>query len=627
MTNKVLTGNAAIALGLVENHCRLVAAYPGSPSSEILSHLVELKNQYCRRIYTEWEINEKVAYEIALAASWSGLRSAVVMKQVGLNVAADPLYNSAYTGTKGGFIVISADDPGPYSSQTEQDSRLVAMSAKIPVFDPASPLEAREMIETAFVLSEAYRVPVLLRPVTRLCHAIQDICLNRSVAGESESIQFQFEREPERWTATPKYRYLLHQDLNKKLSKVETEFVNSPFNLIINEDMQAEIGIIAAGVTFNMVDQVLRNIGRKAPILKIGTVFPSPKMILDQFISRHKKVLIFEEPGVCIERQISDLSRVYGRINGIIPGEGEITPDIIYAILKRFLYENDNPIKSVSHVQEMERTIGNMTLPVAYPRLCPGCTHRSVFFALRKEFGSHAIFSGDIGCYTLGTNMHAVDTFLNMGASISMAEGFYRVSRLSDDQRPIIATIGDSTFFHSGIPAVVNAVHSRARFVIIILDNGTTAMSGFQPTCESTTLVNSQHPATAIDCCDIVKGCGVDYVREIDPYDHDLLRETVRDAYQHSKKPDGGIAVVIAKRSCIVRIPADFVKIPVAVDENCDECGYCVKYFECPALDFHAESKKLEINADICVNCGQCIYACDKNHIFPLKSMEASGAR
>lgn len=627
MTTKVLLGNAAIALGLVENQCRLVASYPGSPSSEILSHVIEFKKQYCRTIYTEWEINEKVAYEIALAASWSGLRSAVVMKQVGLNVAADPFYNSAYTGTKGGFIVISADDPGPYSSQTEQDSRLVAMSANIPVFDPASPLEAREMIETAFELSETYRVPVMLRPVTRLCHAIQDICLDRSVAGERESIHFNFKREPERWTATPKYRHLLHQDLNKKLSNVETEFVNSSFNLIINDDMQAETGIIAAGVTFNMVDQVLKNLGSKVPILKIGTVFPSPKMILDRFISRFEKVLIFEEPGVCVERQISDRSRVYGRINGIIPGAGEISPDIIYAVLKRCLNENDNTIKSVSHVQEMEQTIGNMIFPVAYPRLCPGCAHRSVFFALRKEFGSHAIYTGDIGCYTLGTNLHAVDTFLNMGASISMAEGFSRVSRLSDDQRPIIATIGDSTFFHSGIPAVVNAVHNKARFVLIILDNGTTAMSGFQPTCESATLVNSQHPATEIDCCDIVKGCCVDYVREIDPYDHELLRKTLRDAYQHSQKPDGGIAVVIAKRSCIVRMLDDFAKIRVAVDENCDECGHCVTYFECPALNFHAESKKLEINADICVHCGQCIYACDKNHIFPLKRMEVSDAR
>ncbi|HET7375623.1 MAG TPA: indolepyruvate oxidoreductase, partial [Anaerolineae bacterium] len=278
MTTQLLLGNDAIALGLVQNNARVVTAYPGTPSSEILAGVVKFKKRLSRDIYTEWSANEKVAFEIGLAASWSGLRAATTMKQVGLNVAADPLFSAAYTGVVGGFVIVSCDDPGPQSSQTEQDSRLLALTAKVPVFDPSTPAEALAMMRAAFELSEHHRVPVIFRPTTRVCHAVQSVELDGAAPDPLLAEKVSFKKDPQRWAATPAFRLKLHHELVTKLQAIEAEFEASPLNFIheSSETNHQKLGIIAGGVTYQVVLQALTELGIHVPVLKIGTPYPMP---------------------------------------------------------------------------------------------------------------------------------------------------------------------------------------------------------------------------------------------------------------------------------------------------------------------------------------------------------------
>ena len=342
MSAEILLGNQAIALGLVEAGCHVVTAYPGTPSSEILAGVVKYKKRLDRQVYTEWSTNEKVAFEVALAASWAGLRAAVAMKQVGLNVASDPLFSAAYTGVKGGFVVIPADDPGPHSSQTEQDSRLMALNAKAPVFDPASPAEARRMVGQALEFSERRGVPVILRPTTRLCHAVQSMALANEAAVNGDVPKTAFRRDPPRWTATPKFRYRLHVELNQKLKEIEAEFNESPLNYVVQPTTERPssphpVGIIASGVAFHTAQQALVELGVELPILKIGTPYPLPQKLVARFTADCQTVLVLEEPDVCIELQMADRRRVRGRLDGAVPAAGELTPEIVAAVLSEVL--------------------------------------------------------------------------------------------------------------------------------------------------------------------------------------------------------------------------------------------------------------------------------------------------
>ncbi|MFQ5398726.1 MAG: thiamine pyrophosphate-dependent enzyme [Anaerolineae bacterium] len=619
MSVKNLLGNEAIGLGLVEAGCRVVTAYPGTPSSEILAGAVKHKKRLDRQVYTEWSANEKVAFEVALAASWSGLRAAVVMKQVGLNVAADPLFSAAYTGVKGGFLIIPADDPGPHSSQTEQDSRLMALNAKVPVFDPASPAEAREMVNHALAISEQYGIPVILRPTTRLCHAVQSISLPDSPEPDGAVPKVKFRKDPPRWTATPKFRYQLHKELNQKLRDIEAGFEASPLNHVVNEGSSSKVGIIASGVAFHTAVQSLAELGVQVPVLKIGTPYPLPQKPAAALMEQVETVLVLEEPDACIELQLPDRRKVHGRLDGAVPNAGELTPEAVAAVLTHILTAAGFQVAPAPDDAELQALINDLPLPIRRPRLCPGCSHRSVFYALKREFGPRAIYPGDIGCYTLGTNLRAVDTFVDMGASVTMADGFYQASRLVGDKRPIIATIGDSTFLHSGISALINAVHTGARFVLLILDNHTTAMTGFQPTPESDYLADGSNAARKVSILEIVRACGVEYVQETDPYDQESFRTLLRESYDHTQTPDGGVAVLIANRPCVLydRSPIMEHPVPVVVTEECDGCRFCVEAFECPALVLYPERNIVEIDYKICVDCGQCIDACYKGFIVP----------
>jgi len=617
MSVELLLGNEAIALGLVEAGCRVATAYPGTPSSEILAGVVKYKKQLRRTVYAEWSTNEKVAFEVALAASWSGLRAAVAMKQVGLNVASDPLFSSAYTGVVGGFLVIPADDPGPHSSQTEQDSRLMALNAKVPVFDPSTPTEARLMVERAYALSEQLGLPVMLRPTTRLCHALQSMQVAADFGQDPPMPNARFHKDPVHWTATPKLRYRLHGELNEKLRQAEELFESSDLNLVVDGEADRRLGVIASGVAFHTAQEALQGLGVKVPMLKIGTPYPLPRKLVQAFIQRLETVVVLEEPDACIELQIPDRRQVRGRLDGLVPGAGELSPEAVSSVLAEVLGRAGIQVRSTPEDPALQALVDSLNLPARRPRLCPGCSHRSAFFAMKREFGPRAIYPGDIGCYTLGTNLRAVDTFVDMGAAVSMADGLYQAGRLLGEDRPIIATIGDSTFLHSGIPPLINAVHTGARFVLVILDNHTTAMTGFQPTAAAELLADGSAAEQALSIPDMVRACGVGFVQVTDPYDQERFRQVLRQAHAHAQA--SGVAVVIADRPCVLYDPAPILQdpIPVLVTEECDGCRYCLEAFECPALVLSADGSRVDVDRAICVECGQCIDACYKGFILP----------
>lgn len=590
MGREFLLGNEAIALGLVEAGCEVVTAYPGTPSTEVLEGLIRLNRRDGLGLYTEWSVNEKVAFDVAFAAAMVGRRAATVMKQVGLNVASDSLLSAAYTGVVGGLVVVSCDDPGPYSSQTEQDSRLFAIFAKVPVLDPATPREARTLARQAVELSERHRLPVLLRPTIRVCHARQAVDAGPVEPGRRPA---RFVRDPSRWAATPTFRLKLHQELNDKLEAVRREFEAFPGNAV--EEGEGDLGIIACGAAWGVVTDALGEMGAHPPVLKLATAFPAPLGLVGRFLSRCRRVLVLEEPDAAVEIQIPDRRKVLGRFTGDVPGAGELSADLVADLLGRHL---GKPVPAPpSAVASANR-----------PRLCPGCGHRAAFYAIRKAFPS-AIYPSDIGCYTLGINQKAVDTVLDMGASISLATGFWHALGRDGSPPPIVATIGDSTFFHSGQAALLNAHVTGARFILVILDNGVVAMTGFQPTPASG-IRGDGKGAPVADIRRIVEGIGIRFVETIDPFDVPGTRALLKRAGEHARAPDGGVAVVIARRACALQAPP-LPRIPVEIlPDLCNGCDHCLKFCECPGLVKEAGTGKVRIDHAVCNDCGVCIHTC-----------------
>lgn len=578
----------------------MATSYPGTPASEVMSSLAAFKQQAGLNTHLEWSINEKVAFEVGLANSYTGRRSAVIMKQVGLNVAADPLMSAAYTGVVGGFVVVSADDPGPHSSQTEQDSRFFAMLAKIPVLDPSSPEEARAFAPLAFELSEKYEIPVMLRPTTRVCHARQDMELRPF--SESPKLPL-FEKNPPRWAATPKFRLFLHMKLNEKLAAIAQEPAYAP--RLLNPEASSAAGrgvcILASGVALAHTREIMAELDllEKVPLYAIPMPYPLPVSFRENILARYDRVLVIEESYPVIELQFQNREKVFGRTNGVVPTSGELLPEVVELVLRGFLGLPQAP------------TVEAPNVPGRRPTLCAGCPHRAAFFAIKKAFPK-GIYTGDIGCYTLGVNLGVVDTVLCMGASISQAAGFYHAYRSSRSETPpICATIGDSTFFHAGIPALINAVVQGARFTLVILDNSTTAMTGHQPTPALGRNLNGI-AAPAVSIAEIAGACGVRFVREADPYDLKAFTDLLKEAGKHVQDPEGGIAVVISRHPCLMdrTQPVEKPLSKVRVTEKCKGCDFCVKQFECPALRPQGEKEPVFIDETLCSGCGVCIDVC-----------------
>jgi indolepyruvate ferredoxin oxidoreductase alpha subunit len=620
MRQEILLGNGAVALGLLEAGCQVVTSYPGTPSSEILPEVIRLAKSENLNTYTEWSTNEKVALDNAFAASIAGKRAACCMKQVGLNVAADSLMSAAYLGTIGGLVIVSCDDPGPHSSQTEQDTRFMARLAKVPVLDPSNPGEARKMAGLAMDLSEEFRIPVVLRPAIRVCHARQNIAFE---ALKSNQKKGSFEKDPMRWAATPRYRLILHGELNKKLDEIAKRFDSlSLFNFHdLEKGKKYPLGIVSGGVPYAVVRDILSEQGRTdIPVLKLGAPYPLPEVLVQEFMAGCEKVLVLEETDTLIEYLLRDRSKVLGRLTGHAPTEGELIPQVVYRILQKTLKELSLPPLDEEEGPEVEALVKTMQLPMRRPTLCPGCPHRAAFFAIRKS-QPKAIFTSDIGCYTLGLNLGVVDTCLDMGAAITMASGFYHAFAQDGVDKPIVATIGDSTFFHSGTAGLLNAVYNGARFILVILDNLTTAMTGMQPT-PSLGIRADGSEGNAVSIERAVAGCGVDYVEVVDPYDIPKMTEILKKAAEYVKEPQGGIAVIIARHPCIIAYKEGAIpeKKSVEITEACTECNFCIDRFECPAIYHDEELGRTSINQQLCSSCGVCLQICPKGAI-----VEAAG--
>jgi len=612
---RILLGNAAVGRGIVEAGCHVVTSYPGTPSSEILPAVVDFKKELGLNTYIEWSVNEKVAFDNALAASMTGKRAAVAMKQVGLNVASDSLMSSAYTGVIGGLVIVCCDDPGPQSSQTEQDSRFFGMFSKVPVYDPSTPVEAKEMVKEAFELSEAFQVPVLLRPTTRVSHARQAVKLSPVQALDRPA---DFKKDPERWAATPRYRLILHKKLNDTLDQIRERFENADrWNYETGDGGSAALGIITCSMSFAALMDILEEVQLKQPVhvLKIGTPYPLPQKKVAGFIERHEKVLVIEETDAVIEMQIIDKSRILGRMTGHVPQQGELVPDLIYNILADVFKELNLADLEKKQDTVLDELVGEIGLPIRRPTLCAGCPERSAFFAIKKALPK-AIYTSDIGCYTLGINLGAVDTVLDMGAGITLASGFYQAYRQDNKDMPIVATMGDSTFYHSGTTSLLSAVYNNARFILVILDNEITAMTGMQPT-PGIGITADGSPGKKIPLEDLVKGCGIDWIRVIDPYDLEKTVKLLKEAREYTQKSDGGIAVIIARHPCIIRYPKACVENPVKVEvsEDCNGCRYCLDFFECPALQMNKDTERVEIDRKLCVDCGVCLHVCPRGSI------------
>ena len=613
--SEILLGNGAIARGIVESGCHVVTSYPGTPSSEILPEVARFKKELDLPIYVEWSTNEKVAFDVALAASMTGKRSAVAMKQVGLNVAADSLMSSAYMGVIGGMVIITADDPGPHSSQTEQDTRLFALFAKVPVLDPSDPREAKEMIPKAFELSEKHSTPVIVRPAIRVCHAKAEIEF-----GEIEEIERKadFKKDPFRWAATPVHRLTLHKELNRKLNRITRELEErTDLNDSTGPDGKARLGIIASGIPYATAIDILKEKGfaDTIPVLKIGSPFPLPLKMVDEFLSRVVAALVLEETNYTIELQIRSRNKIRGRFTGHVPMEGELIPEKIYSILSKTVAETglSDPFESPgTRLQEIRK---DLELPPRPPTLCPGCPHRAAFFAIRRAFPK-GIYPSDIGCYTLGLNMKAVDTCLDMGGAVTLSGGFVKAYEQDGKEQPVIATIGDSTFYHAGIPGLVNAVYNDARFILVVLDNNIVAMTGMQPTPGSGVRADgSQGKSLPLER--VIEGCGVDWIRIKSPYEIEEFIDLLKKAYDYTRKPDGGVAVVIARHPCVIndRKYLEENQVVVEISEDCDACGVCLRDFECPALILDEAKERVVIDRRICVNCGLCVFVCPFDRI------------
>lgn len=586
---KLLMGNEAVAYGAAAAGVGLVSGYPGTPSTEVLETVAKINTN--KEIYVEWSTNEKAALEVAAGAAYAGMRSMVTMKQVGLNVASDPLMSLAYVGVKGGMVVLVADDPGPLSSQTEQDTRHFARYANLPVFDPATPEEAYEMTLAAFALSEQIGKPVFLRPTTKVCHS----CATMEVADSWSPKQAEgFVKDP-KWVIFPPLAYRAHVEIEALQQRLAGELSDSPFNRVTGA---GRVGVAAGGVSRTYVTELAARFNLPVKILEVGIPNPFPAKLGTEFLRGLDRVIVFEELDPVIEEGLIELAyqnritvEILGKKTGHTPCAGEFTYEIVRDTLAKVLeieLKDDAPCAPPPE------------LPVRNPVLCAGCPHRASFYAVKLAMkGQKAVFTGDIGCYTLGNAkpLEMTDTCLCMGAGITVAQGLKR----AQPDTAHIAFVGDSTFFHTGLPGIANAVYNQTDITVVILDNYTTAMTGHQPHPGiGKTMMGIQHGK--IDIYGVVKALGAAYVKKADPFDLENAVKTVQEAVA-----EPGVSVVIFESPCIAIVkPQRMMHVDA---QKCKACGRCVREIGCPAL-FVGADKKVFVEPSLCTGCGLCTDVC-----------------
>lgn len=590
MKKEYVMGNSAIAIGALCSGVKLVAGYPGTPSTEIIETICKVPH---KGVHLEWSVNEKAAMEVAAAAAYAGARTMVTMKQVGLNVASDPLMSLAYVGVRGGMVIVVADDPGPISSQTEQDTRRFASFCRIPVLDPSSPEEAFDMVKDAFVFSEKYHTPVILRPTTRVCHGYASISFDENYEAKDPS---GFEKDSSKWVIFPKLSYNNHRLIEERLPVIAEDLSSYGYNRIIKDSNNSGKAVLASGISLAYVRECISNLDLK--VIGIASAFPLPKRFLLEALNGVDELICFEELSPFLEEELLKLCgehqlkiRIKGKLTGDVPHSGELGVNKVQSILNKFLGRNDKS-EGISFTEKIPDP------PQRPPVLCAGCPHRGSFYAVKVATGRKKTYlCGDIGCYTLGNALplDMVDTCLCMGAGITMAQGFNHL----DKEAKSFAFIGDSTFFASGISGIVNAVYNEADITVCILDNATTAMTGHQP-----------HPGTGfnlqgnyvdkIDIESVLKGIGVKKVMTVNPHD---LKASVA-AVKECMKVDG-VKAIIFRAPCISIVK---LKDKCRVMDKCSNCNICINKLGCPAMSL--KNDKVVIDESLCVGCTLCAQLC-----------------
>lgn len=598
MHQEFLMGNQAIALGALAAGVRLVAGYPGTPSTEVLETVAKNRQE---NTYVEWSVNEKSAMEVGAGAAYTGARTMVTMKQVGLNVAADPLMSLEYIGVKGGMVILVADDPGPISSQTEQDTRHFARFSKLPCFDPSTVQEAYDMVQEAFEYSEKYGTPVFFRSTTRVSHGyasiqVKDVDEYKNVEPEG------FVKDTKRWVIFPKLSYQAHINIearNEELAKVFSQYKR---NLLIPAEegcKELKKGIATGGFNYTYVTEAMADLGQLRE-LKVSTPHPFPEQLAVEFLTGLEEVLCIEELDPVIERELIYIAgkyhlpvKILGKLSHHVKNSGENTRDSVLADIAAFMG------RQLPEQGENGQAVPVPELPVRPPVLCAGCPHRASFYAVKKAMqGRKTIFCGDIGCYTMGNAMplDMVDTCLCMGAGLGIAQG---VGHIEPDTR-CFAFVGDSTFFAAAIPGVVNAVYNQAEMTLVVLDNSTTAMTGHQP-----------HPGTGhtmmgevvakVNIEAVLQGIGVTAVETVNPLDLDKSIEVVR---KMAGLP--GVKAIIFKYPCIAITKPEG---KMAVDrDKCVGCRKCIREIGCPGLIIR--DSQVTIDESLCTGCGLCSQIC-----------------
>lgn len=583
----LLSGNEAIALGAREAGIYFGVGYPGTPSTEILETFARIPG-----IKAQWSPNEKVAFEVGIGAALSGARTLVTMKHVGVNVAMDPLMTFAYTGTIGGFVLVSADDPELHSSQNEQDNRIIARFAKIPMLEPSDSGEAHDFVKYGVMVSEKFEVPLMLRVTTRISHAKGIVNLEPWPVPEVTG----FKRNPERFVMIPQYAKKRHHEVELRIIAMREFSNNSPLNRV--EPGTGKVGIVTGGVSYNYVREVIP----EAPVFKIGMSNPMPIESIRKFASTVDRLLVVEELEPYYEEQLF-AAGIECAGKEYFPIEGELNPDIVEDGLRK--------VNVLDGKSSRIHPVGVDVLPRP-PVLCSGCPHRTVFHALKKI---HADVFGDIGCYTLGAlkPLNAMHTCICMGASIGMADG---VQQVSGSKKPVVAVIGDSTFLHSGITGLLDAVYNKVPMILVILDNRATAMTGGQ-----------QHPGTGytlqgekaaqVNLFELVKALGVNHIYDVDSYN---LEKTVEILNEASKLDEP--TVLITNQPCVLypyRLPAKPYDVNL---EKCNGCQVCI-HIGCPSISHLDQTTEkglhlIAIDPDTCTGCSLCEQVCPEDAIFEL---------
>ena len=578
---RILLGNEAIARGAYEAGVKVSAAYPGTPSTEVSESLVQYDE-----IYAEWAPNEKVATEVAIGASIAGVRSMCVMKHVGINVAADPLYTAAYTGVRGGLVLVVADDPGMYSSQNEQDSRMVARAAMVPIVEPSDSAEAKEFMKYAYDLSEKYDTPVILRSTTRLSHSQGLVELEE----RAEPFDIPYERDMAKYVMMPGNAIKRHVVVEARMKQMAEDANSFPVNRVEYNDLS--VGFITNGIAYQYVKEAMP----QASVLKLGLLNPLPRKLIEEFASKVDKLYIFEELEPVVEEQVKSwgIKKAVGK--EIFTVQGEYSANLI----------RERVLGQASQVDKAAQ------VPARPPILCPGCPHRSVYAVLNK-LKIHA--AGDIGCYTLGAvaPLSVIDTTICMGASISTLHGMEK-AKGREYIKNWVAVIGDSTFMHTGINSLMNMVYNQAAGTVVILDNSTTGMTGHQDHAATGKTLKGQ-VVPAINIYGLCKSLGIEHVCEVDAFDQAELERVIKEEVARD-----AVSVIITKAPCALLKGIKFPNKCRPVPDKCKKCGACLRP-GCPALTKN-EDGTISIDETMCNGCGLCKQLCKFDAINLVKAGE-----